>query len=250
MKQSYKSLLRYPGGKTRAINHLMAHLPEGTNELCSSFLGGGSFELACTKKGIRVHGYDAFNPLVDYWQCLLEDNIRLAREVSKYYPLSKDHFYNLQSNINHPDKYERASRFYVLNRSSFSGSTLSGGMSPGHPRFTESSINRIVDFKNNMLSVQAMDFTESIKEHPDTFLYLDPPYMIKNKLYGKKGNMHKDFDHLELFDILKNRDNWMLSYNNCPEILDLYQEFKIIPLSWKYGMSENKESKEVLILNN
>ena len=27
------------------------------------------------------------------------------------------------------------------------------------------------------------------------FMYLDPPYDIKDNLYGRKGSMHKGFDH-------------------------------------------------------
>ena len=31
------------------------------------------------------------------------------------------------------------------------------------------------------------------------FVYLDPPYDIKTNLYGKKGNMHRGFDHDKFF---------------------------------------------------
>lgn len=63
--------LVYFGGKVRAITRLMPYLPSGTTEVVSPFIGGGSFELAITGKGIRVHGYDAFPPLVNFWQKLL-----------------------------------------------------------------------------------------------------------------------------------------------------------------------------------
>ncbi|MDA8215915.1 MAG: DNA adenine methylase [Nitrospiraceae bacterium] len=62
-----KSLLRYPGGKSKAIDIICKLIPEGTTELCSPFFGGGSVELACTSKGIRVYGYDIFEPLVEFW---------------------------------------------------------------------------------------------------------------------------------------------------------------------------------------
>ena len=81
------------------------------------------------------------------------------------------------------------------------------------------------------------------------FLYLDPPYWIKNHLYGTNGDTHKNFDHYGLFEILDSRDKWLLSYNNCPEILELYNDYKILFPKWKYGMSTDKKSKEVLILS-
>jgi len=52
-----------------------------------------------------------------------------------------------------------------------------------------------------------------------------------------------------LATILKGRDNWILSYNNCPEILKLYENYDILYPDWKYGMSSDKNSKEVLIIN-
>ena len=89
----------------------------------------------------------------------------------------------------------------------------------------------------------------SLEKHPFTFAYLDPPYLIESSLYGKKGNAHKNFDHLQLADILKKRKYWILSYNDCEEIRKLYQEFHIITPNWKYGMSNDKMSKEVLIFS-
>jgi len=249
-KYSTRPLLRYPGGKTRAVNLITKLIPLGTKELCSPFLGGGSIELACTGRGIFVYGYDIFTPLVEFWECLLDDPQKLAKEVEKYFPLSRERFYELQKiQTEFKKKIERAAVFYVLNRSSFSGSTLSGGMSPNHPRFTISSIQRLRNFYNPNIKVEKKDFRESISLHPEKLLYLDPPYIIKNSLYGRNGDAHKGFDHLKLYEILSERDNWILSYNNCTEILKLYKNYKILFPVWKYGMSNDKKSNEVLILS-
>ena len=58
-----KSPLRYPGGKTRAVKHILPHIPKGIKEFCSPFFGGGSVELAVADRGIPVYGYDIFQPL-------------------------------------------------------------------------------------------------------------------------------------------------------------------------------------------
>ena len=145
---------------------------------------------------------------------------------------------------------ERAAVYYVLNRSSFSGATLSGGMSPQHPRFTLSAIERIRCFYNPLFSVQQASFEQSLLLHTDElFCYLDPPYLIKSSLYGKKGNAHKDFNHEALATLLLNRKNWVLSYNDCEEIRAFYKGFRIVIPEWKYGMSNDKASKEILILS-
>lgn len=244
-----KTLLRYPGGKSRAVKILNAYLPE-VDVICSPFFGGGSFELSLVEKGIKVYGYDVFSPLVEFWQVVAEQPEQLADEVAKHYPLEKVKFYELQkTQFTLQTKIERAAVFYVLNRSSFSGSTLSGGMSPGHPRFNQNSIDRLKEFKADGLSVENLDFKYSIARHENHFLYLDPPYFIENYLYGKKGDAHKNFDHEGLAKILKGRKNWMLSYNNCEYIRELYKGYKFVYPQWQYGMSKDKESKEILILN-
>lgn len=249
-----KSPLRYPGGKSRAIKIISKYVPKGTTELCSPFFGGGSFELFCVQNGVRVYGYDSFEPLVDFWQILLKNPIKLATSVKKYHPLKKEKFYELQKiQLKSKSKLERAAVFFVLNRTSFSGSTLSGGMASGgndnNPRFTKSSIQKLKYFKIKNLTVSLADYKKSIPRHKNTLLYLDPPYLIQSKLYGRKGDLHRNFDHEGLAKILKKRNSWILSYNNSKEIHELYSDYTILYPDWKYGMSNDKKSKEVLILS-
>lgn len=249
-----KSPLRYPGGKSRAVSIISKYIPKDTTQLCSPFFGGGSLELACAQNGIRVHGYDSFGPLVDFWQFLLTNPKKLAVNVEKFLPLKKEKFYELQKiQLESKNKLERATMFFVLNRTSFSGSTLSGGMASGgphnNPRFTKSSIDKLRKFKIKNLTIQQADFKKSIPRHKNALLYLDPPYLIQSKLYGKKGDLHKNFDHAGLARILKKRNSWILSYNNSKEIHELYSDYIILYPDWKYGMSRNKSSREVLILS-
>lgn len=244
-----KSPLRYPGGKSRAVKQILRFIPQDIDTLVSPFLGGGSVELALASLRVQVLAYDIFEPLVAFWQELIEDKRMLSVRVKSYWPLHKEEFYALQKKQTFVSKAEQATIFYVLNRASFSGSTLSGGMSPGHPRFTINSILYLKEVNTENMKVEQADFKDSILKHKNEFMYLDPPYMIKQGLYGKRGDAHKDFDHLALYDLLKDRKNWLLSYNNCAEIRELYQDFPIVEPQWAYGMSANKKSKELLILS-
>lgn len=244
-----RSPLRYPGGKTRAVKLIHSLIPHSVTTLCSPFLGGGSIELACTTR-MQVFGYDVFGPLVDFWQILIADPFQLSNNIQRYHPLSRDDFYTLQKTyFDLKTQIERAAAFYVLNRSSFSGTTSSGGMSPGHPRFTQSAIDRVRAFVVNNFQVNCADFEDSINKHPDSFLYLDPPYLIDQALYGYKGNTHKAFEHKRLADLLNKRVQWIMSYNDCPEIRALYKDQNIINVKWTYGMGSSKKSNEVLILS-
>ena len=273
------SPLRYPGGKSRGAEKIFEYIPARTKNICSPFFGGGSVELLCAKNGMNVYGYDAFLPLVDFWKCLIKRPKELAILVAGWWStgtngLSKDFEaqkeYNklkaelLSSKIS---QLERAALFYVINRTSFSGSTLSGGVTEGNPRFTASSVDRILEFKTlndtKNISINCLDFRVSIKKNRRKMMYLDPPYWLKTNLYGKKGDLNfQEKDHVDLFNLLSKCKKWVLSYNDSKIIRETYKDYEIVPLEWAYGMknysgkkSENKKKKsmpkssEVLILS-
>nr|AIF20838.1 D12 class N6 adenine-specific DNA methyltransferase (dam) [uncultured marine thaumarchaeote KM3_95_D02] len=82
-----RSPLRYPGGKSRAVSqivdkYIIPNIPKN-KKVCSPFFGGGSIEIALAKLGYRVYGYDAFPPLVDFWQVLLKNPNKLANATEK-----------------------------------------------------------------------------------------------------------------------------------------------------------------------
>jgi len=58
--------------------------------LVSPFLGGGSLEIAVAHLGVRVLGFDIFDPLVVFWQELLTNPTQLADKVQEYFPLDKN----------------------------------------------------------------------------------------------------------------------------------------------------------------
>lgn len=250
------SPLRYPGGKTRACKLLWTFIPSSTNTLISPFFGGGSFELFCASKGLTVYGNDAFEPLSIFWNTLKNNAEDVSDATELLRPLSKADFYRMRQSILTIDDPILISAFYfAINRSSFSGSTFCGGYAPqaAEGRFTESSIQRLRTTKmTNIMSVENYDFEEFIEMHPPsngTVMFLDPPYYISNYLYGRDGDHHESFKHESLSNILKTRKDWILCYNDCEYIRNLYKEYRIEKVSWSYGMNASKESNEILILS-
>ena len=242
------SPLRYPGGKSRAVKQILEFIPPNIKTICSPFFGGGSIELALASKGINVKGFDVFAPLVNFWQVLLRSPKELSKNVRQLYPMTSSKFYLTQREYKSiRGRIKQAAAFYALNRASFSGTTLSGGMSPDHPRFTEKGIDSLSCFKVDNLTVDNSDFKDALRENENEFLYLDPPYMNGKALYGEKGNAHKHFDHRALFDVLKKRDGWILSYNDCEKVRRLYDGHRMLTLKWGYGMNNTKRSNELLI---
>ncbi len=253
------SILRWPGAKTRAVEQILEHFPRNVSEVASIFLGGGSVELALCALGIMVRGYDRCSYLINYWQVLLRSPERLANRMEslflpKMQGMERQFFYRLQKGIGLiDDPWERAGCFFTLNRSSFSGTTLAGGMSPGFERLNENCIERLRQFSCTNLRVQCQDFRLSIPANSKRFLFVDPPYALpkgKNNLYGLRGRSHRSFNHLSLARFLKSRKDggFVLCYNDCEFIRDLYKEYRQIRLEWAYGMGKIKESSEILII--
>ena len=79
--------------------------------------------------------------------------------------------------------------------------------------------------------------------------YIDPPYKVKaSMLYHEYMN---DSEHVKLAEILRKRNNWVLSYDDEPGIRELYKNNKIIDLAARYSINGKKtkwESKNELII--
>ena len=267
--QSQKSILRYPGGKTRAVPIILPHLEkQEATTLISPFFGGGSIEIAWASKSTarKVKASDLYLPLATFWQKTLQAPQEVAQSVEKEHPISKDRFNAIKEHIlnNDVNEDELAAFFYVINRSSFSGSTMSGGMSPGHKRFTPSSIQRLREFHAPNIEVahaDAFEVLESLKdETPEgKMIYLDPPYWLSNQassLYGTKGDMHKGFDHVRLSELCEslNKKGWkiLISYNNDQKVIDAFPNFGVDEVDWTYGMKNVSDetmgdSSEILL---
>ena len=175
--------------------------------------------------------------------------------------ITKDDFNNYRKTILHlnEDILQQAIQYFIINRCSFSGATLSGGFSQeaSKKRFTLSSINKIEKLDLTHIDFYNLDFEHFINlnftsETDKSIMFLDPPYYLHNKsnLYGNNGDMHENFNHQLLNEILKNKKNWILTYNDCEFIRNLYKDYLILNVGWNYGMNKNKLSSEIIIINN
>ncbi len=253
-----KSPLRYPGGKTRAIAILERYLDTyypGRTQLLSPFLGGGSFELAQAAKGAHVFANDLFLPLYTFWQVLKIDPKGLHAAVQSQLPVSKETFLALRnSKLEYSDPQQVAAAYFLVNRCSFSGATFCGGYSAeaAEKRCNQSAVDRLLDvnMQNITLSNQdAVEFLQAHPESPNTVVYADPPYYITSYVYGKDGDMHEGFDHAGFAAYIRTRNDWVLSYNDCAYIRELYAGCRILSESWSYGMNNaEKPSSEIIIL--
>lgn len=254
-------VLRYPGGKSRAAGWLVDRMPKDMIHYLEPMIGGGSVFLEVYKRNpyLQFQISDLYQPLVSFWKQMLYDRRRLALEILSIWHSHPDVesrrklFHRLQSSTPTAE-IDRAVKFFILNRMSFSGCTEAGGFSQSAAmtRFTFSSIERLGKLVlPRQLKVQQADVfavLESRTGFHSSFFFLDPPYFTAKRLYGNNGELHS-FDHERLAEVLKQLPyKFMLTYDDCPEIRRLYADFNVVPFELQYGMSRRKGS-EVLIVN-
>lgn len=75
--------------------------------------------------------------------------------------------------------------------------------------------------------IENVDFEQLLKtyDRPGALFYLDPPYYEAEKYYPDRFQPE---DHERLNQALKKlQGKFILSYNDCPEIRTMYQDYKI-----------------------
>lgn len=258
----YNTLLRYPGGKTKAVRILEQYLPSNVKTLSSIFFGGGSFELYLESKGVKITAHDSFKCLINFWIVVALAPQKLNEIVSQDLKkgVTRKTFKQYQNDLRTYEEsgvqysIDIASKFFVVNRCSFSGLTLSGGISKNHPRFNYRAVNAITNYDYSNIEFNQTNFQSSIPMSVGSDLvFMDPPYHIGNSnLYGINGSLHNNFDHELLCKYIKrflSGTKFMLCYNDIPLIRDLYKDYNIVELEWPYAINNKPNSSEILITN-
>jgi DNA adenine methylase len=268
MMSILKSPLRYPGGKSRAIPKILEQFPESFLEFREPFVGGGSVFVAIRQKfpEVRVWINDLNFDLYCFWKIAQFNTRELAGAITKIKNETKDGrelFEEFRSSLNNDlSDFDRAVRFFVLNRISFSGTVDSGGYSElaYHARFTHSSISRLLSLEPLLQNVKItnLDYRNVIHESGNNVLiFLDPPYLAatKSRLYGKNGDLHLGFEHAEFANEMKNcQHNWLITYDDSADIRQNFSYANLYEWELQYGMNNYKQNnaakgKELFITN-
>lgn len=269
MLKPIKSPLRYPGGKSKVTDLILPFIPLDIREFREPFIGGGSVFLAVKNlfqnRIVRYWINDINVDLYLFWkhaQNHIHDLASAVIQLKENYQDGRELYKFLKDKDNINSEFDIAVRFFIMNRITFSGIMDSGGYSQQafEKRFTESSIERLKSVSNSLSNVNITcgDYEELLTQGgKEVFLFLDPPYFkaVKSKLYGVKGNLHTSFDHERFAENLKKcQHRWLLTYDDCPEIRELFSFADISELEVQYGMNNYKQTnsakgKELLIKN-
>ena len=272
-----KTPLRYPGGKSRATKFLFLHenLPETIRSYREPFLGGGSvaieFSKRFPKKPVWVN--DKYYNLFVFWKELQNNSkamhdelLKLKKKADSYEDKIASHkelFLGCREEIANTDDLHRISVcFFVINKCSFSGLTESSGFSKSasQSNFGYPNIERLPQYSELIQNwlITNLDYSELLTDcTSDEFVFLDPPYDIKTSLYGKNGNMHTGFDHIQFHkDAFNCAGNVMITYNSSKDLRDLYEDWHQKEWDLTYTMHSSKayradeaNRKELLLTN-
>ncbi len=261
-----KSPLRYPGGKSRAIDLISTLVPE-FEEFREPFVGGASVYVYLKQKypDKKFWINDLYFQLYTFWDMCQKNLDAVLKQIYTWrdeFESGKDLHKFLKENRFKFNQIETASAFFIFNRITFSGTSESGGFSEQafKGRFTDSSIERLksMDIILENTKITNLDFEEVInKDGEDVFLFLDPPYFsaTKSALYGKNGNLHKNFDHVRFAKTMQScKHKWLITYDDSDYIRELFSFANIQSWNITYGMrnvtdSSNQIGKELFISN-
>ena len=271
--KSLKTPLRYPGGKSRACEKMGPYFPDLRNydEFREPFLGGGSVAIYITKKypNLDIWVNDLYEPLVNFWQQLqifgydLKSELKDLKTANNTPDLARKLFLQSKERINDQtvSNFNRAVAFYVVNKCSFSGLTESSSFSEqaSNSNFSLRGIEKLFGYSEIIGKWRITNYSYDylMDGNKGAFMYLDPPYDIKDNLYGRKGSMHKGFDHDKFAaDCDSNNMDQLISYNSDQLVKDRFKNWNAAEFDLTYTMRsvgeymrEQKQRKELLLFN-
>ena len=272
-QKSLKTCLRYPGGKSRACEKMGPYFPDLRNydEFREPFLGGGSVAIYITKKYpyLDIWVNDLYEPLVNFWQQLqmfgddLKNELVDCKLAYNTPELAKELFLKSKENINDESEtnFNRAVAFYIVNKCSFSGLTESSSFSgqASNSNFSLRGIEKLPEYSKLIANWRITNYSYDylMDGNKGAFMYLDPPYDIKDNLYGRKGSMHKGFDHDKFAaDCNSNNMDMLVSYNTDQLVKDRFKNWNAAEFDLTYTMRsvgeymrEQKQRKGLLLFN-
>lgn len=266
------SPLRYPGGKSIFFPVIKAII--NSNELeggeyFEPFAGGAAVGLELLFSGVvsRIHINDIDVAVYSFWKSIIfqgEDFLdKLERVEINIEEWERQRY--IINNLKDFSTLEIGFAAFFLNRTNRSGilkAGVIGGKNQNGKYKLDARFNK-ENLKKRILQIQK--FSDKICVYnedainilcksdvffPDnTFIYLDPPYY--NKGNGLYRNFYKHQDHVAVESILKNiRIKWIVSYDNCKEIREIYKDYNNLEYSLRYHAYNNKIGSEILFYNN
>lgn len=266
MKRS-PSPLRYPGGKACIFDMskdiLVGHNLDGW-QYAEPYAGGCGLALSLLFDGVvsKLHLNDIDPSIATFWETLIFHTDELADRVENVIFTIEE--WRKQKQIQKEkltvSPIDLAFSTLYLNRTNRSGIIKAGvigglGQTGNYKmdcRFNKADIiSKIYDIAKRQADIciynlDAIDFINILESQKNLVLMIDPPYYNKGQtLYA---NFYRHDDHAKIADVLTNTTlPWILTYDNTPEIIKLYQDFNQYSFNINYSVANKRVGSELLI---
>jgi DNA adenine methylase len=265
-----KPLVRYPGSKARKTKKLTNMFPEFTGNFYEPFIGSGVVSIYQQEINPNRNIYinDIYPELYNLWVQVRDNAEELVEScllIRKKYPadntdLAKD-LYNKMTELQEKgNNLGQAVAFFVKNKISFSG--LGGVTKLAYQKtFNDGNTKKILEISRIIqnFNISNIDYEELLSNCDENdFVFLDPPYDIKDVLYGKNGEIHAGFDHNRFCKVVKSLPcKWLITYNDNEVLREYYKDYNILDEEYNYCMSfktteegKKQRKKNELIITN
>lgn len=275
-------LLRYPGGKSRLLSHIIPHLSDKTGRnqnilnYCEPFLGSGSIAFNLLKKNNFIRKVilnDKDYALVCLWNTVLFDFDELEQKILEYKPNVVDFFHFKEVLTRRDDALKKEDptllslKKIAIHQMSYSGLGVKASGPIGGKKQTsnyniscrwtpENIIKKFNKIRKEILKyeiinnkVHCLDYKDIINmSNEHSIMYIDPPYYVKGKDMYLCG-FDRD-EHRRLSEALRATSaKWLLSYDDCEEIRSLYEWTNMKEFDAKYYIKTIRNKKEILIFS-
>lgn len=238
----------------------------GSREIAEPFAGGSgaSLTLLYLEETQKIHLNDADPAIFDFWWTLTNrpkpfmdmlDGVRL--DMDEWY--QQRAIYRATARVS---RLRRGFSAFYLNRCNRSGIIMNGGPIGGieqkgkwkiDARFNRPDLKarceKVAEY-GDRICVSGLDGIKFIDglDSDSTMFFIDPPYFVKGStLY--LNLLTKDY-HAALARRLKSmaKAAWVVTYDDCPEIRNLYEGWATIhPFTLRYAAAERRSGREILI---
>ena len=260
--------LRYPGGKSLMTSFFVDLFQKNNlHEIvyAEPYAGGAgaAINLLLNNYVKEIIINDANVGIYSFWNALINDSDRFI-EVVHDIPVTMNEWYRQREILlkSIEPSFELGVATFFLSRTNRSG-VIYGGAIGGATEDKQAKAKYKIDCrfnKNDLIprletiaankhrikvcNEDALSFLRQLDGN--VFVYLDPPYYVKGKsLYM---NHYTDKDHKELALFLQNEAhfNWMLSYDDVPQIRALYENLELYRFPLKYTVNKKQVGYELL----
>lgn len=232
------------------------------------YAGGASiaWALLFEEYVLHVHINDLSLPVYSFWKSVLDQTDDICRLIYDT-PVTMDEWYKQRAIQLSPGTYstlELGFSTFFLNRTNRSG-ILTGGVIGGKSqngkwkldaRFNKEDlilrIQRIARYSSRV-SIYNYDASDFIKYHlPNvprkSLIYFDPPYYVKGE--GLYENHYFHDDHAKIAEQVSQIEHpWIVSYDNVPQIVNLYKDFRFIKYDLSYSAQERYSGSEIMFFS-